>query len=230
MLLLLARLDTRALLRIDLLAGEVDLGAEGDDNVDEKVEGRAARDGRADVAQAVISCSSFDFLINIIVAFGAEVNLPCEQINPKQHARAEARQQEKHQALGRLVGTLAEHGSRASHAKRRQRGLGGRFLGSANSARTCDGRYFQVAIGMLSHATDPCENLVHLRVTTCTCTWNNELTQKKPPVGVRVPMQTTGSGKDECVTCAPFQVNLLVAKKIGHPRPRKRGARPNNGG
>ena len=43
-------------------------------------------------------------------------------------------------------------------------------------------------------------------------------------------MQTTGSGKDECVTCAPFQVNLLVAKKIGHPRPRKRGARPNNGG
>ena len=33
-LLLLARLDTRVLLRIDLLAGEVDLGAEGDDDVD----------------------------------------------------------------------------------------------------------------------------------------------------------------------------------------------------
>eukprot|EP00964_Phaeocystis_antarctica_P087839 scaffold55843_cov48-Phaeocystis_antarctica.AAC.1 len=77
--------------------------------------------------------NNVDFLINTIVAFGAEVNLPCEQINPKQHARVEARQQEKRQALGRLVGTLAEHGSRASHAKRRQRGLGGRFLGSANS-------------------------------------------------------------------------------------------------
>ena len=87
----------------------------------------------SDVSAAVACSSSFDFLVNVIVAFGAEVHLPCEQINPKQRALVEARQQEKHQALGRLVGTLAEQGTRASHAKRRQRGLGGRFLGSANS-------------------------------------------------------------------------------------------------
>ena len=87
----------------------------------------------SDVSAAVACSSSFDFLVNVIVAFGAEVNLPCEQINPKQRALVEARQQEKHQALGRLAGTLGEQGTRASHAKRRQRGLGGRFLGSANS-------------------------------------------------------------------------------------------------
>ena len=87
----------------------------------------------SDICAAVACSSSFDFLVDILVAFGAEVNLPGDQIHPKQRGRAEARRQEKHQALNRLVGTLAEHGSRASHAKRRQRGQGGRFLGSANS-------------------------------------------------------------------------------------------------
>ena len=86
----------------------------------------------SDISAAVMCSSSFDFLLNIVVAFGAQ-GVIAGQIHPKQRARVEARRQEKSQALSRLVGALTEQKSRASHAKRRQRGPQGRFLGSNNS-------------------------------------------------------------------------------------------------
>ena len=88
----------------------------------------------SDVSTAVMCSSSFDFLLHIVVAFGAQ-GVIAGQIHPKQRARVEARRQEKRQALSRRleVGALTEQRSRASHAKRRQRGPEGRFLGSNNS-------------------------------------------------------------------------------------------------
>ena len=87
--------------------------------------------GLSDICAAVACTSVLDFLFDIVVEFGAELHVG--EFNPKQSSRLEARRQEKKLALGRLVGTLVKHGSRSTHAKRRQRGLGGRFLGSAES-------------------------------------------------------------------------------------------------
>eukprot|EP00964_Phaeocystis_antarctica_P096291 scaffold62608_cov54-Phaeocystis_antarctica.AAC.1 len=56
--------------------------------------------GLSDLSAAVACSSTFDFLIDVVVAFGAEVGVPTEQVHPKQHARLEARRHEKHQALG----------------------------------------------------------------------------------------------------------------------------------
>ena len=40
--------------------------------------------GLADLSSAVACSATFDFLLDVVVAFGAQINLPDEQIHPKQ--------------------------------------------------------------------------------------------------------------------------------------------------
>ena len=83
-----------------------------------------------DLGSAVGCSRTLDFLVDVVVNFGAELEIGAP--NAKQQARIEARRQEKQLALGRMV-LLNPHGSRKLVARRRQRGLHGRFLGSAES-------------------------------------------------------------------------------------------------
>jgi histone H3/H4 len=83
-----------------------------------------------DLAAAVSCTSTMDFLLDVCVQFGAMLDI--RQLNQKQVARIAARRHEKQLAMGRML-SLNPHGSRKLHARRRQRGLHGRFLGSGES-------------------------------------------------------------------------------------------------
>ena len=87
-----------------------------------------------DLQHAIASTSKLDFLVEI--SLGCEFQPPNiaaldAKANSRQRARLRARREERAQALGK--GKLAQraHASRRLHAMKRQRGLGGRFLGRA---------------------------------------------------------------------------------------------------
>ena len=83
-----------------------------------------------DLGTTVDSTCMLDFLRNTVTSFGAQLEVI--EANPKQLLRIQARHHEKQLAMSRMV-SLNPHGSRKLVARRRQRGLHGRFLGSAES-------------------------------------------------------------------------------------------------